>query len=96
MTKRDPSNQIIAIRYFHTIEDLHNFAHDPLHRKAWDWWNRITKTHPFLSIMHEVYHAPKGHWENIFINNHLTGIGKSNPQELYVLRSCKHETTDTP
>lgn len=25
--------------------------------------------------MHEVYHAPKGHWENIYVNNHLTGLG---------------------
>ncbi len=25
--------------------------------------------------MHEVYHAPKGHWENIYANSHLTGIG---------------------
>ena len=34
MTKRDSSNQAMAICYFRTIEDLHNFSHGPLHRKA--------------------------------------------------------------
>jgi len=67
----------MIICYFRSIRDLHDFAHGPTHRKAWDWWNSITKTHPYLSIMHEMYHSPKGHWENIFINNHPTGIGKS-------------------
>lgn len=39
-----------------------------------DWWNNVTKEYPYLSIMHEMYHAPKGHWENIYANNHLTGL----------------------
>lgn len=65
--------------YFRTLEDVHAYAHSPLHREAWEWWNRITKSHPHLSIMHEVYQAPKNQWENVFINNHLTGIGKSSP-----------------
>jgi hypothetical protein len=76
LTEQRTSNQVMVVCYFRTLEDLHNFAHGPLHRKGWDWWNRMTKDHPHLSIMHEVYHAPKGHWENIFINNHLTGIGE--------------------
>ena len=60
--------------YFRTIEDLHAFAHGPLHRETWDWWNRVTKSYPHLSIMHEVYQSPKKHWENIYINSHPSGI----------------------
>ncbi|KAK4445364.1 hypothetical protein QBC34DRAFT_413389 [Podospora aff. communis PSN243] len=77
LTEQRSGNQVMVVCYFRTLEDLHGFAHGPLHRKAWDWWNGITKAHPHLSIMHEVYHAPKGHWENIFINNHLTGIANT-------------------
>lgn len=77
--ERSTANQVMYATYFRTLEDVHAYAHSPLHREAWEWWNQITKSHPHLSIMHEVYQAPKNHWENIFINNHLTGIGRSNP-----------------
>ncbi|KAJ5986653.1 hypothetical protein N7451_011018 [Penicillium sp. IBT 35674x] len=72
--ERSSANQVMVATYFRTLEDVHAYAHSPLHREAWEWWNKITKSHPHLSIMHEVYQAPKNHWENIFINNHLTGI----------------------
>lgn len=45
-----------------------------------EWWNSITKAYPYLSIMHELYHAPRGHWENIYANNHLTGLGMPRPR----------------
>lgn len=41
----------------------------------------MTKTHPYLSIMHEVYEAPKGHWENIHMNNQLVGLCMSTWKE---------------
>jgi hypothetical protein len=41
--------------------------------------------------MHEVYHAPKGHWENIYANNHLTGIGK--PPNQYMPPSKRQALT---
>ncbi|KAJ5554678.1 hypothetical protein N7513_004637 [Penicillium frequentans] len=72
--ERSTANQVMVATYFRTLEDVHAYAYSPLHREAWEWWNKITKSHPHLSIMHEVYQAPKNHWENIFINNHLTGI----------------------
>lgn len=75
--ERSTANQLMFATYFRTLEDVHAYAHGPLHREVWDWWNSITKSHPYLSIMHEVYQAPKNHWENIYINNHLTGIGGS-------------------
>lgn len=76
---RSAANQVMFATYFRTLEDVHAYAYSPLHREAWEWWNKITKSHPHLSIMHEVYQAPKKHWENIYINNHLTGIGQLSP-----------------
>jgi hypothetical protein len=73
--ERSTANQLMFATYFRTLEDVHAYAHSPLHREAWGWWNNITKSHPHLSIMHEVYQASKNHSENIYINNHLTGIG---------------------
>lgn len=69
------ANGLMTCCYFRTVEDIHRFAHAPFHREAWDWWNKITATHPHLSIMHEVYDAPAKGWENIFVNYHRTGIG---------------------
>lgn len=73
---RETSNQIMTVLYFRSVEHVHQFAHDPIHRKGWEWWNNISKTHPHLSIMHEMYHAPKKHWESIYVSSHLTGLGE--------------------
>jgi len=40
---------------------MHAFAHSPLHREAWDYWNRIIKSHEFLGVHHEVYEAEAKH-----------------------------------
>ncbi|OKP00751.1 hypothetical protein PENSUB_7682 [Penicillium subrubescens] len=57
--ERSTANQLMFATYFRTLEDVHAYAHSQLHREAWNWWNDITKSHPHLSIMHEVYQAPK-------------------------------------
>jgi hypothetical protein len=75
--ERLTSNQDMAICYFRSLEDLHAYAQGPLHREALRWWNSMTKSHPHISINHEVYQVPKNNWENIFINSQLTGIGES-------------------
>ncbi|KAH6604517.1 hypothetical protein Trco_006224 [Trichoderma cornu-damae] len=69
------ANGFMTCCYFRSVEDIHRFAHSPVHREGWNWWNSFTDSNPHLSIMHEVYSAPKKNWENIFINYHLTGIG---------------------
>jgi len=71
---RTTGSEIMNVMYFSSVEKLHAFAHSDYHRGAWDWWNREYKNLPHISIWHEVYHAPKGHWENIFVNTHVTGV----------------------
>ena len=66
----------ISLSYWRSVEELHAFAAAPRHRKAWDWWNRTVHEHPYLGIMHEVYAAPPGAWENTNINFVPFGIGK--------------------
>ncbi|KAL7933185.1 hypothetical protein V8C35DRAFT_305125 [Trichoderma chlorosporum] len=74
--ERLTSNTIMTTVYFRTVEDIDRFAHGPLHRETWDWFAGLTKSHPHLSIMHEVYSSPKKNWENIFLNYHRTAVGK--------------------
>lgn len=71
---RETNNEIMSVGYFKTVEGLHAFAHSEVHRKGWEWWNANTKQYPYLSIFHETYHVPKGHWETIYVNSHVSGL----------------------
>jgi hypothetical protein len=68
-------NSVMHVIYFHTLEGLRTFSHDTIHREAWNWWNGIVGKNPHLAIWHELYVAPKGHWENIYINTKPLLIG---------------------
>jgi hypothetical protein len=48
---------------------LHRFAHDPLHRAAWSFWNGIAASHPHLQIWHELFDVPAGHYESVYANS---------------------------
>ncbi|KAK3648760.1 hypothetical protein LTR56_001033 [Elasticomyces elasticus] len=74
---RDTNNELLIVGYFRTPEGLHNFAHSKYHTDAWAWWNTNHKTHPHLSIYHETYDVPKGHWETIYINSHPSHLGSA-------------------
>ena len=54
---------------------MHAFAHGPLHREAWDYWNRTVKAHPYLGVHHEVFEADAGRWESVYANFQPTGLG---------------------
>ncbi|RVD81476.1 uncharacterized protein DFL_009340 [Arthrobotrys flagrans] len=71
---RPAKNEIMATMYFRNYEGLHKFAHDDMHRQGWNWWNKNLKNHPHIGIWHEVYVAPKGNWESIYINSAPTGL----------------------
>ncbi|BCS17511.1 monooxygenase fmaE [Aspergillus puulaauensis] len=64
----------LTVYYFRSMAGLHRFAHAPAHRAGWDWWNHTVKEHPYLSIMHEVYEAPAGAWESIYVNYKPIGL----------------------
>ena len=69
--------QFNAISYWRSIDDIHAFAHGPLHREAWQWWEKGIKQgkNAHLGINHEIYSADKGQWENIYVNFQPTGLG---------------------
>lgn len=67
----------VYLSYWKTLDGLHAFAHGEAHRKGWLWWEGgAGKKFKHIGIMHEVYEAPAGHWENIFHNFKPFGIGE--------------------
>ena len=79
MTPETTDFTLLVLSYWKDVEALRAFAQGPAHRAGWDWWNKVTRSHPHLGIMHEVFAAPKGHWENIYINFKPFGMGESSP-----------------
>ena len=59
------------------MEGLHAFAHSPYHRNGWEWYTKSAKQIPHISIYHETYNVPKGHWESIYLNSHPSGINST-------------------
>ncbi|GAB7350094.1 hypothetical protein MBLNU459_g0761t1 [Dothideomycetes sp. NU459] len=73
-TTRGTSNEIMTLFYFRTAKDVHDYSQGPVHRKAWDWWNKTVAQHPHIAITHELYQVPKGLWESVYINSNPTGV----------------------
>ncbi|KAH8807791.1 hypothetical protein F5884DRAFT_752369 [Xylogone sp. PMI_703] len=59
---------LCTIMYFRSVQDVHNFAHSPVHKEAWKWWDEHVKELGHIGIMHEVFEAPAGSWEGVYIN----------------------------
>jgi Domain of unknown function (DUF4188) len=60
--------ELMTIMYFKSNDDVIRYANGPLHRDAWDWFNRVCKDYPHLGIMHELYEVPAGSWECVYKN----------------------------
>lgn len=71
------ANTFVTLSYWRDLESLHAFAHGDVHLKDWNWWNRNVQQMPHLGLMHEVYAAPAGGWESIYINFPPFAMGSS-------------------
>jgi hypothetical protein len=69
---RTTGSEAVIMCYFKTHEDVQAFAHGPHHREVWDWWNDLSRQKKVnhLSICHEVFAAPKGNWEGVYVNQY--------------------------
>ena len=75
-------NALVTISYWKDIEHLHAFAHGPIHRLGWDWWNAENHKYPHIGIMHETYAVPKNSWENIYQNFQPIGMCESRLSQI--------------
>ena len=74
---RTARSEIKSVWYFRSIEHVMSFAHSPIHRRGWEFYNKAIKKHNHLGIMHEMYESPAGQWENIYVNQQPVGLGNS-------------------
>ena len=65
-SERDTNNTTMLIGYFRDVEGLNRFAHDPMHREAMDWWNKVKDELPHIGIFHETFVSPPGGYETIY------------------------------
>jgi len=71
--EKSSNNTLLLIYYFRDIESLHRFAHDELHRKAWDYVNKSKLKH--VGIFHETFNVPAHEYENVYVNCHPVLMG---------------------
>ncbi|KAK4447183.1 hypothetical protein QBC34DRAFT_486399 [Podospora aff. communis PSN243] len=91
----DTNNTVLGVYYFKTVEGLHRFAHDDVHRKAWEWYERecagvVGKDGKggkrYIGVYHETLEVEKGGWEAIYVNMPPTLLGatKGKEEEVWV------------
>ncbi|KAF1950140.1 hypothetical protein CC80DRAFT_554600 [Byssothecium circinans] len=66
------STTLVFLTYWKDLAGLQKFAECPAHRIGWDAFN--ANKYPYMGMMHECYHAPKGHWETIYHNMRPFGM----------------------
>ena len=66
------------ISYWRDLKGLQEFATSSAHRLGQNAY--LAKKFPYMGIMHETYHSPKGSWETIYDNMPPTGFGESASQ----------------
>jgi hypothetical protein len=50
--ERSTAQEVVTVFYFDSYDGIHKFAHSPVHRKAWDWWNENMAKNDHLAVMH--------------------------------------------
>lgn len=61
------------ISYWKDLKGLQEFATSSAHRLGQNAY--LTKKFPYMGVMHETYHSPKGSWETIYDNVPPLGLG---------------------
>lgn len=64
--KPSTADTLLMSYYFKDVESIHKFAHEEMHRKAWDWYNAVKPDH--IGIFHETFVVPAHSYETIYAN----------------------------
>jgi heme-degrading monooxygenase HmoA len=62
--------ELVGISYWRGLDDVHRYAHGPLHREAWDWWRATLKKNQLghVGLFHEVFESDSKKYETLYIN----------------------------
>ncbi|OAA74093.1 hypothetical protein ISF_00994 [Cordyceps fumosorosea ARSEF 2679] len=72
-TVLDGSLTVNTIIYFRDVASLNAFAHEPMHREAWDWF--AAQKFPHLGVFHETFLVPRKNYESVYLNCKPTLLG---------------------
>ncbi|EXJ93283.1 hypothetical protein A1O1_01675 [Capronia coronata CBS 617.96] len=72
---KNGATEFLFLSYWRSTEDIHKFAYGPLHREAWDWWNKTLEQNNHIGINHEIFEVDRKHWEAIYVNFQPTNLG---------------------
>lgn len=63
-------NTLLSVYYFRDLEGLNRFAHDAVHRRAWDWFHRecVRRGYAHIGIYHEAFVVEPGAYEALYVN----------------------------
>ncbi|KAK1066067.1 hypothetical protein LTR12_008066 [Friedmanniomyces endolithicus] len=64
--ERGSNNTLMMMYYFRDVEGLNKFAHDDVHRKAWDFLAKAGYKH--IGFFHEAFCVPPKAYESIYGN----------------------------
>ncbi|KAM5342441.1 hypothetical protein ACJ41O_013407 [Fusarium nematophilum] len=73
--ERASNNTLMTAYYFRDVEGVHRFAHEELHRKAWDWFGKAKFKH--IGVFHETFCVPAQAYETVYLNCHPVLMGQS-------------------
>ncbi|KAG8164233.1 hypothetical protein KVR01_006151 [Diaporthe batatas] len=81
-TERSTNNTLMNVAYFRDVDGLNRFAHDKVHRDAWDWYLRFAKKegNSHIGIFHETFVTRPGDYETIYVDCQPTLLGAANVQ----------------
>ncbi|RYP72180.1 hypothetical protein DL770_008010 [Monosporascus sp. CRB-9-2] len=71
----DAKNTLLQVVYFRNVEGLHRFAHDAVHRAAWDFAARLGRMHGHFGFFHETFRVPRGDYETVYLDMPPTLLG---------------------
>jgi heme-degrading monooxygenase HmoA len=67
----------VMIQYWRSTEDLLAYAKGEKHLNAWKNFNKKIGNNDAVGIYHETYELKKGHYESVYGNMPLYGLGKA-------------------
>jgi hypothetical protein len=68
---------VATVQYWRSFEQLHAYAHarEAKHLPAWAAFNRSVGNNGSVGVWHETYQVAAGHYESVYVNMPMWGLG---------------------
>ncbi|GIJ91107.1 hypothetical protein Asppvi_010072 [Aspergillus pseudoviridinutans] len=73
-SERSSNNTTLVKYFFKDVESIHKFAHEPLHKEVWAYYNQYHPGH--VGIFHETFVTTDGGYESMYVNCHPILLGR--------------------